>query len=172
MANRPALLARLPTIWWKPGTPWPLVREDQRARAPELADDFEILDRELVPRYREHDEAALRSQNEFRLGQVAIVVGGGIATALGSVQAALGGGNVALGIAEGVITAALTAGVFYVRQRNPQRRYMTSRLKAERLRSEYFVFLSRTDPYDVDDRDARAKQLRDQVRAIEHSTAG
>jgi hypothetical protein len=172
MANRPALVARLPSLRWKPGTPWPLVREEQRAEAAELADDFEILDRELVPRYRRHDEDALRAQNEFRVGQLAIVVGGGVATALGSMQAALGGGNAGLGIAEGIITAALTTAIFYLRHRDAQRRYMTARLKAERLRSEYFVFLSRTDPYDVENRDERAKQLRAQVRAIERSEAG
>jgi len=148
------------------------VKDEQRADAAELADDFAILDRELVPRYRRHDEDALRAQNELRVGQLAIVVGGSIATALGSVQAALGGGYAALGIAEGVITAALTTSIFYLRHRDAQRRYMTARLKAERLRSEYFVFLSRTEPYDLDDQDERAKQLRGQVRAIERSEAG
>jgi len=41
---------------------------------------FEILERELLPDFFRLDEAALQSQNTFRLGQGFVIVGGATAT--------------------------------------------------------------------------------------------
>jgi hypothetical protein len=40
-------------------------------------------------------------------------------------------------------------------------------LKAERLRGEYFLFLARVPPYDVDDDEERARRLHERVGAIQ-----
>jgi Protein of unknown function (DUF4231) len=132
---------------------------------PALGPDFEILERELLPDFYELDDAALCAENTFRLGQLFVIVGGATATSLGAVQAALGGGVTAIGIAEALVAGALAGAVSYVRGRDAQREYFTSRLKAERLRGEYFLFLGRVRPYDTDD-DDRLARLRSQVDGI------
>jgi hypothetical protein len=95
-----------------------------------------------------------------------VIVGGAAATSLGAVQAALGGGVPVIGITEAVLAGALAASVTYVRARQAQREYFTTRLKAERLRGEYFLFLGRVHPYDLDDAKERVLRLREQVNKI------
>lgn len=164
---RPTFLARLPRLRWRPGEREPLVRPDVRTAAPELEPDFEILDAELVPTFHELDEGALRAQNDFRLGQVLVILGGALATALGAVQAALGGGVTEIGVAEAIVAGILAAVVAYVRGRQAQRAYFTGRLKAERLRGEYFFFLGRVAPYAVEDGAERRRILRRRVAEID-----
>ena len=163
----PAFFAQRPRLFWRHDERYPLVSEELRAAAPALAADFAVLDRELLPDFYELDEAALRAQNSFRLGRVFLILGGTTATWLGALQAALGGGVAALGIAEALVAGTLAAGVAYVRGRQAQREYFTTRLKAERLRGEYFLFLGRVAPYDVDDDAERGRRLREQVSMIE-----
>jgi Protein of unknown function (DUF4231) len=162
----PAFLAQRPQLFWRAGERHPLVSADLRAAAPALAGDFAVLDRELLPDFYELDEGALRAQNTFRLGRVFVIVGGTTATWLGAVQAALGGGVAVIGIAEALVAGTLAAAVAYVRGRRAQREYFTTRLKAERLRGEYFLFLGRVPPYDVDDAE-RLRRLREHVSTIE-----
>jgi hypothetical protein len=133
---------------------------------PALAPDLQILERELLPDFYELDEAALRAENTFHLGQLFVILGGAVATSLGAAQAALGGGVTAIGIAEALVAGALAGAVSYVRGRDAQRDYFTSRLKAERLRGEYFLFLGRVPPYDTDGDDDRLARLRSQVDGI------
>jgi hypothetical protein len=142
----------------------PLVSETLRGDSKELVPNLDILAEELLPAFWEFDEAALRAQNSFRLGQVCVIVGGAVATALGAVQAALGGGVTEIGIAEGLVAGTLAATVNYVRGRQAQREYFTTRLKAERLRGEYFLFLGCVPPYD--DEVERLGRLQNQVSAI------
>jgi hypothetical protein len=162
---QPAFLTQRPRLMWRPGERRPLVSAEQRATAPALADDFTALDDILLPVFHRLDEDALRSQNSFRLGQVVIILGGSLATALASVQAALGGGVTALGVAGALVSGALAAVVSYVRAREAQKEYLTARLKAERLRREYFRYLGRLAPYDAGD---LRSSLRAQVDAIEY----
>jgi hypothetical protein len=162
-----AFLAVRPRLFWRAGERSPLVSDELRAASPALAGDFDVLDRELLPDFYELDEDALRAQNTFRLGQLLVIVGGAAATALGTVQAALGGGIVEIGIAEALLAGTLAAAVAYVRGRQAQREYFTTRLKAERLRGEYFLFLGRVPPYDLDEEAERLRRLREQVRTIE-----
>jgi hypothetical protein len=163
---KPALLASLPRPRWRARDRDPLVPTEVRDTSPALAPDFEILERELLPDFYAFDEAALRAQNTFRLGQVFVILAGSAATSLGAVQAALGGGVTELGIAEALVAGALTGAVTYVRGRQAQPEYFTSRLKAERLRGEYFLFLGRVAPYDSDGDDERLARLREQVGRI------
>ena len=163
----PAFLAVRPRLVWRAGKRVPLVAPDLRAASPALAEDFDVLDRELLPDFYELDEGALRAQNTFRLGQLFVILGGSAATALGAVQAALGGGVTEIGVAEALVAGTLAAAVAYVRGRQAQREYFTTRLKAERLRGEYFLFLGRVSPYDLDDDHERLQRLRKQVSTIE-----
>lgn len=162
----PALLASLPRLRWRGPGRNPLVRPELEEAMPALGPDFEILARELLPDFFELDEAALRAENTFRLGQLFVIVGGAVATALGAVQAALGGGVTPIGITEALVAGAVAGAVSYVRGRDAQREYFTSRLKAERLRGEYFLFLGRVPPYDTDDDDERLARLRRLVDGI------
>jgi hypothetical protein len=165
---RRTLSAALPRIRWRPGERQPLVPQSAREASPALAEDFEVLDRELLPTFYELDEAALRAQNAFRRTQLFIIFGGLAAASLGAAQAALGGGVTSIGVAEALVAGALATTTTYARGRRTQAEYFTARLKAERLRGEYFLFLGRIDPYDDDAADAdRVHILREQVAAIE-----
>ena len=162
-----AFLTQRPRLVWRAAEPYPLVEQDLRDASPALADDFAALDEVLVPVFNALEADALEAQNSFRIGQVLIIVGGSLATALGAVQAALGGGVTALGVAAAIVSGVLAAVVTYVRGRDAQREYFTTRLKAERLRGEYFLFLGHLPPYDADDQAQRLAQLREQVDATE-----
>ena len=164
---RPTSLAQVPRLRWRPGVREPLVKPEVRAAAPALEPDFEILDAELLPTFHELDEGALRAQNDFRLGRILIILGSALATALGAVQAALGGGVMALGVAEAIVAGAFAAVVAFVRGREAQKEYFTGRLKAERLRGEYFLFLGRIAPYETGDDDDRRSLLHRRVAEIE-----
>jgi len=161
-----ALRSTFPRLRWRPGERYPLVPPEVRADATALADDLAILDAELLPDFYDFDEAALHAQNTYRLGQTVVIVGGAVATALGAVQAALGGGVAEIAIAEALVAGILTGAVAYLRGRRAQQDYFTSRLKAERLRSEYFVFLGRVAPYDAPDPAQRLAQLRARLAEV------
>ena len=163
MAKRPALIRRVPRFRWHPPQPERLVKRE----IPAFEGDVAVLERELVPRFRTLDEGSLRAQNAFRLGQLTLILGGAAATALGAVHAGLGGGVLALGVVEAVVTGILAGMVEYLRRRNLQREYFTNRLKAERLRAEYFLFLGRIGSYAAADDDERGRRLRRRLNEIE-----
>jgi hypothetical protein len=111
------------------------------------------------------DEAAGRAQNAFRLERLTLIFGGAAATSLGAVQASVGGGVAALALIQAVLAGGLSVVAFRARARRSQQTYLTSRLKAERLRGEYFLFLMRRGPYA--DEDGRADALAARVDEIE-----
>ena len=76
------------------------------------------------------DDESLRAQHLFRFGIVVLIFGSAVATALGSVQAALGGGELGIGIAEGIVGAVTAGTVVYVRGRRFQESYFTKRQPA------------------------------------------
>jgi len=161
------LLRPLPRILWRAQPSEPFVPSKKLADYPALEPDIHVLDRELIPTFRKLDEESLRAQNTFRLGQLALILGGTAATALGAVQAALGGGIVALALPEALLAGLLAGTVVYIRGRNAQGLYATNRLRAERLRSEYFLFLARAGRYAEQDDHVRFDLLRRQVRELE-----
>jgi hypothetical protein len=167
MLRRIALFSALPGLRWKPQSEQPFVSEWVLARCPDLRPEIDLLEHELVPRFRHLDRESLRTQNSFRLGQLSLIVGGAAAAALGAVQAALGGGVVGIAVAEALLAGVLAGATVYIRGRNAQREYFTSRLRAERLRAEYFLVLAHAGDYaDVDD-GRRLELLHDRIRAIE-----
>jgi hypothetical protein len=163
----PIFLQRRPRIRWRPGAEWPIVKDEIRREYLNLEPDFAALDRELVPVFRALDQEAMRAQNAFRLGQVVLILGGLAATTLGAVQAARGGGVLEVGIVQSLVAFALGAAVVYLQQSRVQQEYFTGRLKAERLRGEYFQFLGRLAPYDERDERKRVARLRQRVREIQ-----
>lgn len=166
MSGGLVLFKRRPYLRWRPKEGQQIVSPEARADHPAFAEDFEWLERELVPHFRDLDNEALRAQNQFRLEQVALIFGGALAIALGTVQAALIDA-VWPGIIEMVLTAGLAAVVLRVRALKAREHYFTNRLKAETLRGEYFLFLGRIGPY-ADDRH-RAQHL---IRRVAEVKAG
>jgi hypothetical protein len=134
------LFRRLPRLVWSPQNE-EIVPADVQARHPALAKDFETLDGELLPHFRELNADALRYQNEFRLDQLMLILGGTLATVLGVLHASLPRVATWAGIVEAVLAAALSAVALRARTSGAQQRYFTWRLKAEKMRAEYFLFL-------------------------------
>ena len=161
------LFSSLPRLRWKPGSSQPFVSDSTLARCPALRADVDLLEQELVPQFRRLDEESLRTQNTFRLGQLSLIVGGTAAAALGAVQTALGGGVVELAIPEAVLAGLLAGATVYIRGRNAQREYFTARLKAERLRAEYFLVLAHAGDYAGVDDSERLRFLRRRIRELE-----
>ena len=103
-----------------------------------------FLDRELGPVYARVELEARGAQNQFWREQLLLIVGGVALTVLGVVQTALTG-QAWPGIVEAVIGGLISAVALRARELNARERYMGSRLKAERLKSEYFLYLARSD---------------------------
>jgi hypothetical protein len=165
--KRPALFKRFPLPWYRPPPNYPFVKDEDRAAAPLLDAEVRYLDEKLVPRFRALDDASLRSQHLFRLGIIVLIFGSALATALGSVQAALGGGELGIGIAEGIVGAVTAGTVVYVRGRRFQQAYFTKRVVAERLKSQYYLFLARAGTYAVEDDAGRLQRLERALDRIE-----
>jgi hypothetical protein len=140
-----------------------LVPADVQTKYPELASDFAILDQELMPRFYELDNQALKAQNQFRLEQLVLVIGSAIATILGGLQGAFTN-TPWPGLLEGLLAVVLTVVAVRTRELRAQRHYLVSRVKAERLRGEYFLFLGRVGDYA--DRERRNRRLAERVVEI------
>jgi hypothetical protein len=163
----PALLKRFPLRRYRPQPEYPLVKDEERAAAPLLDAELAYLEEKLVPRFRSLDDESLRAQHRFRFGIVVLILGSTVATALGSVQAALGGGVLGIGIAEGIVGALVAGTVVYVRGRRFQQTYFTKRVVAERLKSQYYLFLARAGMYAVEDDAQRVRLLERTLDRIE-----
>ena len=135
------LFKRLPRLVWS----WQnedIIPSDVPAQHPALAQDFTTLEEELLPHFRELNADALRYQNEFRLDQVMLILGGALATVLGVLHASLPSTAATwAGIVEAVLASALSAVALRARTAGAQQRYFTLRLKAEKMRAEYFLFV-------------------------------
>jgi Protein of unknown function (DUF4231) len=166
----PALVARFPKpFWWRPDpaeqwhSDWPVLPAGSDERFPELAPDFQLWRDNYEQQFRRLDHEAQLLQHQFWRQQTALIVGGLLATALGAYQAARGGGYEGVAAAQVVLTGMLTGLTALVRGRHAQQGYLTARLKAERIKSEFFLFLARVGAYDGPD---RADRLRQQVEDI------
>jgi hypothetical protein len=156
---RPIAFKRLPRLRWKPRAD-ALVPPDVQRKYPAFASDFAILDEELMPRFYELDNEALRAQNQFRLEQLVLIIGSAIAAILGGLQGAFTN-TPWPGLIEGLLAVVLTVVAVRTRELRAQRRYLVSRVKAERLRSEYFLFLGRVGDYA--DSERRSRRLAERV---------
>ena len=116
-----------------------------------------------MPGFRALDSEALATQNQFRLEQFLLIMGGILATLLGVLQTALAAARWP-GIAESILASVLAALAMRSRTLNAQQRYLTTRLRAETLRGEYFLFLGRIGDYaDEATRTQRLKRRVDEI---------
>lgn len=161
----PAALRRLPSPRWRPPDPQRMLVElDEQVRYPTLARDLSFLNDHLLDAYRSCDTETLRLQRSFYAANLAVIAGSLVATVLGVIQAADIPGRFWYGLVETVLAAALGGGILLSAARGAQRGYYTTRLKAERLRAEYFLFLARHEPYAKDA--TRDRLLKERVVAI------
>lgn len=163
----PAAVRRLPKLVYRESL-HPIVESEARSGAAALSADFGLLDEVLEPTFQRLDATALRAQNSYRLARLVLILGAALATLLGAWQAASNGSEWA-GLAEGAIGAILAGVTALLQARGFHRRYLTARLGAERLRSEYFLFLARAGVYD---HPAAASRLRERVLRIEQEAGG
>jgi hypothetical protein len=167
------LVRRFPKPFWRPridqdwDNDWIVLGEEDRDEYPQLADDLAVWRDLLQFRFRRLDHTAQVLQNQFWRQNVALIIGGLVATSLGAVQAALGGGVVGLAVAQAVLTGALAGLIVLIRSRRAQQGYLTARLKAEQIKSEYFMFLGRAGHYAGPDRRAALLQQVDDIEAAE-----
>ena len=117
------------------------------ASVPALAADLAVWDEQLESRFRRLDHRARILQNQFWRQRVTLIAGGLVATSLATVQAAMGGGVLLLAVSQSVLTGLLAGLTVLVRSRRAQQGYLSARLKAERIKSEFFLFLARADSY-------------------------
>ena len=145
MLRRPALFKRFPKFRTSPSTE-EIVPRAKRGGYPAFREDFEILDEKLLPTFQMLDTEALKSQNRYRWMYVILIFGGAIATIVGIFQLAFITVSW-LDIIEAVAAALLGFTTAWLQAQNDQERYLTARLAAERLRSQYFLFLARCGDY-------------------------
>jgi hypothetical protein len=133
------MLWRLP--FGHSGDPWPPMSADARSDYPTLEERFAVLDKVVIPGFAQHDRAAMKAQRAYRRYRFALIVGVGLTSLFGALQAAVNDAPwVSVVLA---VLGAFTAGIANQQRRSqPLRRYLTERAKAEELRSLYFAFLS------------------------------
>lgn len=166
MPARPALLRRLPRLWWGEGEVWVPVPEEEQANYPALVDDFAFLDEYLVPAFAELDRCAQREQNRFRRQQLFLLLGGVATTVLSMAQVAVE--DPWPGVLVAVTGAAVGALTFVARRRRSLGRYLSARLRAEQLRSLYFAYLGRIGEFADEQR--RQAALVGAVESTKHRT--
>lgn len=174
--RRPALLYRFPKLFlhrpvdedW--AGEWQVVREEDPGNYRELSSDLTLWLEHLKPRFRRLDHRAQILQNQFWRENVALIIGGLVATSLGAIQAVLGGGVVGLAVAQAVLTGVLAGLTVLIRSRRAQQGYLTARLKAERIKSEFFMFLARSGDYAGPHPQTALLQHAEDIEAAEDAT--
>jgi hypothetical protein len=156
-----SLLARFPKLR-APSVSWPVIPDEKRASYPNLNADFTILDDEVKSAFTDYDLAALRDQNRYRRQQVLILLGAALVAGLGGLQAVFPAERWP-GVLMAVLAAALAATTLFAKESESQAEYLDARVKAERLRALYFLYLSASGPYAGPD---RTSNLRRAVVAI------
>jgi Protein of unknown function (DUF4231) len=148
--RRPALLVRFPS-WRAPRRSWPPITPEAVTDYPELADDISVVDQVVGPAFREADLAAQRHQNRYRRQQVVVLVGSALLSGFGGLQAVFPEERWP-GLLLALVGALLAVLSSAVNDLNALDGFMTERVKAERLRSACFRFLSRTGLYTDENR--------------------
>jgi hypothetical protein len=134
-----------------------------KAEYPDLAEDFATLDTELVPVFIKYDTDALRDQNRYRRQKSTVLFGAALLAGLGGLQAVFPDQRwptVTL-FFFGIFLASSSR---IVDESTKLDNYLRARVKAERLRSLYFSYLSRIGSFADED---RVQMLRKAVLAIQ-----
>lgn len=146
----------------------PVEADKQVQDYPVLAPDLAFWYDNLESRFRRLDHQAQILQNQFWRQNVALIIGGLAATTLGAVQTAVGGHVAGLAIGQAVLTGILVGLAVLIRSRRAQQGYFTTRLKAEQIKTEFFLFLAQAGDYSDGD---RHRLLLERAEAIELAEA-
>ncbi len=164
-----ALFKRLPRFR-PPTSQEEIIPPEESKNYPDFASDFTTLQTVLLPTFRELDNEALRSQNLYRWIYIILILGGALVTIVAILQIAfLSASWIALiGTAIATLLAVATG---FLQSFKYQERYFNARLGAERLRSEYFLFLSysglyASDPNRVQKLEQRILEIRREVEGV------
>jgi uncharacterized protein DUF4231 len=169
----PALITRFPRLFWRPSeeepwdNDWPVVPAQSLEDYPWLRTDLMVWPGQLEHRFRRLDQRAQILQNRFWRQRVLLIGGGLLATSLATVQAAIGGRNVFLAVTQAGLTGLLAGLTVLIRSRRAQQGYLSARLKSERIKSEFYLFLARAGDYADDDRLTRLSRAVDDIEAAE-----
>ena len=163
--RRPALFVRFPSLR-APRTSWPAITPKTAADYPELADDITTVDQEVGPDFRKADLAALGHQNRYRRQQVVLILGSALLTGFGGLQAVFPEQRWP-GLVLGLLGALLAVLSTAVNELNALEGFMSERVKAERLRSACFRYLSRTGRYAGPDRVSVLRRVVNSIRSGE-----
>jgi|SRR5579883_1267315 hypothetical protein len=166
----PALFKRFPRFHPLPSKPQEIVPPEARSKYPDFASDFETLQDELLPAFRELDNQAILCQNRYRAMYLVLVLGGTLVTIVTILQIAFSQATW-IDYIGGSFAAVLAVMTSFWQPAAQQKRYFDARLGAERLRSEYFLFLRHTAPYEnaQDRRQKLAQRIIDIRRKAEGS---
>jgi len=159
--RRPALFVRFPTLRQSIQSN-PIMDPEAAADYRQLADDISAADEIVASAFADSDREALLSQNRYRRQQVVIILGTALLSGLGGLQAVLPDQRWP-GILLIVLGLTLTFFGRAAGELDTLDTFLDERVKAERLRSAYFRYLSRTGRYQSAD---RTTQLRRAVVAI------
>lgn len=154
----PALLRRFPAISSRSAVSRPIVTAEEREPYPALAEDLAYADKTVGPAFAESDRTALLAQNRYRRQQVTVILGSVVLSGLGGLQAALRDASWP-GLALAIVGFALVAVGRTADELKTLDTFLTERLIAERLRSAYFRFLSRTGRYDSENRRTELRRV-------------
>jgi Protein of unknown function (DUF4231) len=170
------MLARFPKLLWHPRVEdeWkddrPVVPSEDVDGYPELCDDLMVWSEDVEHPFRQLDHRARLLQNQFWRQNVALILGGLVATSLGAIQTAAAGGIAWLAVVQATLTGVLAGLAVLVRSRRAQQGYLTARLKAERIKSEFFLFLARVGDYATGEPRGRLQQRVEDIEAAEDIT--
>ncbi|GAA2903163.1 hypothetical protein GCM10010472_71730 [Pseudonocardia halophobica] len=155
--RRPALLARFPSLRPVRARNRSVLAPAVAAEYPQLAADIELADEIVGPEFGAADHAALRQQNRYRRQQVVIILGTAVLTGLGGLQAVFPEERW-----PGIMLAVLGLLLAFAGRAAGELRaldtFLDERIKAERLKSAYFRYLSRTGRYADEDRTTRLRR--------------
>lgn len=148
--KRPVLLARFPSLR-TPRTSTPVIDPDARATYPTLAEDFAVLDEVVGEAFRESDLAALDRQNRYRRQQMVVLVGSALLSGFAAVQA-IAPDQRWPGVVVAVVGLLLATASRTADELHSLAGFLSARVRAERLRSLHFRYLSRTGAFAGPDR--------------------
>jgi hypothetical protein len=129
-----------------------MLKQVDTATAAAIQKDYEYLDNELMPMFRDRDFRAKEEQNRYRKYQLYFMGLAASATFIGSLQViVIDRANwVSFFAFLEMFVALLTTYVATVQgNESPLQRWLLHRRRAESLRREYFRYLANVEPYDT-----------------------
>lgn len=156
------LFKRLPKLRPLPHEEQHLIPSDERSQYPAFKQEFDILERELMPHFRKLDNEAIVHQNWYRWMYIILIFGSALVTVLVIIQLVIR--IESIGIIGAILAVCLGTVTIVSRTFCHYERSLNARLAAEFLRGEYFRFLGGLDPYA--DEHNRVQKLIEQVTDI------